>query len=593
MTLTFLDYAIIASYFLLMLVVGCGWRQRAGRSLTEYFLSGRSMPWWLAGTSMVATTFAADTPLAVTGLVVRHGIAGNWFWWSLAIGGMFTVFVFAPLWRRAEVITDVELIELRYGGRPAAILRAFRAVYLVLLVNPIIMGWVTSAMLKVLRYGLLDTELGSTAPGGWMDGCVIAGLLIAVGLYSVASGLWGVVITDFVQFVLAMSGCIALAVLAVDRVGGIVRMREQIIDRFGSDAPLRFLPDFSSTDPWLPLSSFAIMVGVQWWASWYPGAEPGGGGFVVQRMAGCCDERHARLATLWFQLAHYCLRPWPWLLVALAALVLIPDIRQSSDPDAGYVVLMRQLAPPGLRGLLLVTFFAAYMSTISTLINWAASYLVRDLYQRFWRPEATERQLVRASRLFSILTLIFGALAAWLMRHVSVDVAWKYLAALGAGTGAVYMARWLWWRINAWSEIAAMGASLVCFAAIQLLTAKTPWREEHVLALNALVTCLVWLAVMWLTPPVSNQILLAFYRKVRPPGWGWQPLQKLAPDVHAPDTLRSALMATVFGMCLLYGLLFSTGAWLLGDRGTALVGSLAVACGAIGVWHCTKSGHTT
>ncbi|GIW94393.1 MAG: sodium:proline symporter [Pirellulaceae bacterium] len=592
MELTWLDQVIIGAYFVLMVVVGILWKGRAGRSAADFFVSGRSMPWWLAGTSMVATTFAADTPLAVTGLVVRHGLAGNWFWWSMAVGGMLTVFVFSHLWRRAEVMTDVELIELRYGGKPAAALRAFRAVYLVLIINPIVMGWVTGAMLKVIHYGLLGSDQGVASRQTWADLYIIALLLASVGLYSVAAGLWGVAITDLVQFVLAMGGCVALAVLAVRHVGGLRELERQIVEQFGSDEPLRLLPDFASTDPWMPLGSFAIMLGVLWWASWYPGAEPGGGGFIVQRMAACRDERHARLATLWFQLAHYCLRPWPWLLVALAALLIIPDLHEAQDPDAGYVLVMRRLAPSGLRGLLLVTFFAAYMSTISTQVNWGASYLVRDLYERFWYPNASQRQLVRASRWASLLVLCLGALASWWMRHLSVDTAWKFLAALGAGTGAVFMARWFWWRINAWAEIAAMIASLIIFGAIQWATRACPWREEYVLAVNAVLTCVVWLAVMWLTPPEAPEVLVRFFRKVRPPGWGWAHVRRLAPDVETDRDLGRSVAAAASGLGLLYGTLFAIGGVLLAKHAVALVSAIVALLGAAGVWVCTSIGKT-
>jgi SSS family solute:Na+ symporter len=579
MELGWIDWLIIVSYFGLMLWVGLRWRQRAGENVSEFFVSGRQLPWWLAGTSMVATTFAADTPLAVTGLVVQYGLAGNWFWWSMALGGMFTVFVFARYWRRAEILTDVEFIELRYAGPAAACLRAFRALYLVLIINPIIMGWVTSAMLKVAHYGLAQSPDSELPVGDWW---LILGLLAAVGLYCAAAGMWGVAITDGVQFVLAMMGCIALAYCAVAQVGGIAALKRDLVERYGSE-PLRFLPDFSKDNPWMPLSSFAIMVGVQWWASWYPGAEPGGGGFVVQRMAACRDERHARLATLWFQIAHYCLRPWPWLLVALVALILYPHLRADSTPDIGYVLVMRTVSPPGLRGLLLVTFFAAYMSTISTLVNWSASYLVCDIYQRFLRPHATQDELVRVGRIATLLVLVCGAVAAWFMRHVSVDNAWKFLTALGAGTGTVYIVRWFWWRINAWAEIAAMLGSLLGFVFLSWATPNT-WRQEHLLAANAALTSLLWLTVVVLTPPEPRHVLVHFYRKIRPDGPGWTPIARLAPDVHPDRQLAASVLAALFGAGLVYSLLWTAGQVIFACWWQSLLGLMIAAVCAAGTW---------
>ncbi|HLE70282.1 MAG TPA: sodium:solute symporter family protein, partial [Vicinamibacteria bacterium] len=489
MPLAPIDWILIALYFALSLAIGLAYRKRAGSSLEEYFLSGRSLPWWMAGTSMVATTFAADTPLAVTGLVARNGIAGNWFWWAFALGGMITVFVYARLWRRAGVMTDVELVELRYGGKPAAFLRGFRSLYTALLVNSIILGWVTVAMLNILKFTVLS---GTEAAEGAWDLPIIVALFAVVAIYSTLSGLWGVVVTDFIQFILAMGGCIVFAFFAVDHVGGMSALRERLTaGHAGGEQILSFLPDFSARDPWMPLDIFLIMIFVQWWASWYPSAEPGGGGSVVQRMASCRDERDAVLATLWFQLAHYCLRPWPWLLVALVALAIYPDLRSLPDPGVGYPMLIRDIAPPGLLGIMLVAFLAAYMSTISTQINWAASYLVGGLYLRFLKPDADETRLARVSRWASVLVTVFGVAASWLMRDLAVDEAWKLLAALGAGTGAVFMLRWFWWRVNAWSEISAMAASLVYFLIVSRFVAS----NERRLAVVALLTIVTWLLV--------------------------------------------------------------------------------------------------
>jgi SSS family solute:Na+ symporter len=558
-----IDWLIIVAYFVLALAVGLFFRRRAGSSLAEYFLSGRSLPWWIAGTSMVATTFAADTPLAVTALVARYGIAGNWFWWSFALGGMVIVFVYARLWRRAGVMTDVELVELRYGGRPAAFLRGFRSLYIALLVNSIIVGWVTAAMLNVLKFTVLS---GTRAASGGSDWMILLGLFAMVGLYSTLSGLWGVVITDFVQFVIAMAGCIALAVVGIREIGGVGALQDRLVSQYsGGEQILRYLPDFTTANPWMPLNIFLIMLFVQWWASWYPGSEPGGGGFVVQRMASCRDERHALLATLWFQIAHYCLRPWPWLLVSLVALATYPDLRGLNDPGVGFPMLIRDIAPVGLRGLMLVAFFAAFMSTISTQINWAASYLVGDFYKRFLRPDADEEHLTRVSRIASVLVLCVGAGAAWLMRGVAVDEAWKFLAALGAGTGAVFMLRWFWWRINAWSEISAMGASLGYFLVV------SPFVEanEHRLALVALATILTWLVVTFLTPPEREETLVRFYESIRPGGGGWGPISKLRPDVDVDRHLGWSVAAAFLATAVIYLTIPGIGDVLFGRYGLA------------------------
>jgi Na+/proline symporter len=576
MPLSAIDWTLIVGYFVLSLAIGLAYRKRAGSSMEEYFLSGRSLSWWMAGTSMVATTFAADTPLAVTALVVRHGIAGNWFWWAFALGGMVTVFVYARLWRRAGVMTDVELVELRYSGKPAAFLRGFRSLYIALIVNSIIVGWVTVAMLNILKYTVLSGS--EAAQGGW-DLPIIVILFAVVGLYSTISGLWGVVVTDFIQFILAMGGCIAFAVFGVRHAGGLAVLRERLVTTHaGGEQILSFLPDFRSADPWMPIDIFLIMLFVQWWASWYPSAEPGGGGSVVQRMASCRDEKHAVLATLWFQLAHYCLRPWPWLLVALVALTVYPDLRALPDPGVGYPMLIRDIAPSGLRGLLIVAFLAAYMSTISTQINWAASYLVGDFYRRFLRPEADERNLARVSRLTSVGVIGVGIAATWMMRHLAVDEAWKLLAALGAGTGAVFMLRWFWWRINAWSEISAMVASLVYF----LIVSRYVESMERSLAVVALLTVVTWLVVTFLTKPEKREVLESFYARIRPGGGGWAPIAATRGDVEPDENLGGSIVAAILATGVVYFTLPAVGLLLFGEtaRGLACIGG-ALACGAL------------
>lgn len=596
MPLNVWDWILIVGYFALSLGIGLAFRKRAGSSFVEYFASGRSLPWWIAGTSMVATTFAADTPLAVTGLVAKHGLAGNWFWWAFALGGMLTVFVFAKLWRRAEVLTDVELIEQRYAGRPAAFLRGFRAAYVAVVMNSIIIGWVIKAMATVLK----QTVLHGMAQDATTDFWLVAGLLLLTGVYSVLSGMWGVAITDVVQFVLAIGGCIALAVVAVDHVGGTAALREQV-----GEGAFAFVPDFHDQNAWLPVEVFLVMVFCQWWATWYPGAEPGGGGYIVQRMAACRDERHAVKATLWFQLAHYCLRPWPWILVAFAALAMHPELREWAqsdtaghpDPGSGYPMLIRELAPAGLRGLLLVTFFAAFMSTISTQMNWGASYLVNDLYRRFARPAAGDRELLRASRGASLLVLLLGGGAGWFMvvRHVSVDDAWKFLAALGAGVGGVFLLRWFWWRINAWSEIAAMVASLGFFWLLPdqkhaLFQDHAEFRQLAV----ALCSLATWLLVTLLTPAERDGVLVAFYRKVRPDGPGWRRIAALAPEARPDRTLARSLLCALLGTTVIWATLPAIGAVIFADWAHAgMCLSIAVVGGMAMFWLLPRSSAAT
>ena len=391
MHLEFSDWLIIALYFVASAAIGLAYTRKASQSLADYFVSGRSLPWWLAGTSMVATTFAADTPLVVAGLVAKYGVAGNWLWWNGAFSGVLTVFFFSRLWRRAGVLTDVEFAELRYGGRPAAVLRGFRAIYLAIPINLIIMGWVTRAMVTILQISLnIDP---------WKAAIVLFGV---TALYSVFAGLWGVIVTDLFQFVFAMGGSILLAVLAVQSVGGLDVLAAKASTHFGStEAAFGVIPPLDA--PWLPLTTLLVWLSVQWWAAWYPGQEPGGGGYVVQRILSAKDERHGLLATLWFTIAHYALRPWPWILVGFVAVIRYPGL---ANPEEGYVRVMVDILPSPLKGLLLAAFAAAYMSTISTHLNWGASYLVNDVYLRFLKPDASPRSQVLASRAATAFLMI-------------------------------------------------------------------------------------------------------------------------------------------------------------------------------------------
>ena len=561
MTLTTLDWVIVVVSFGISLLTGIYFTRQGGRSVQDFFLSGRQLPWWLAGTSMVATTFAADTPLAVAGIVARQGIAGNWIWWSAAAGSMMTVFLFARLWRRAGIVTDVELAELRYAGRPAAALRVFRALYLGLPINCVIMGWVNLAMAKVLSVML-----------GWTELTAVLVSLTLTGIYAAMAGLWGVVVTDFLQFTFAMAGTIALAwfVVRAPEVGGLDGLVQKI-----PEATLAFVPDLSAAAVTaaaasLSAGAFLTYLGVQWWASWYPGQEPGGGGYIAQRMMSARSERDALAATLWFTLAHYCLRPWPWILVGLATLVLYPD---AADKEAAYVLAMRDHLGSGWRGLLLGAFFAAYMSTISTQLNWGTSYLVNDVYQRFLRPGASEAHYVWASRITTLLLMALSAVVTFYLE--SIRQAWEFVLESGAGIGLVLMLRWYWWRVNAWSEVSALVAAAVGFALVRLLT---DWVFPLSLVAVVAWTTVWWLAVTWLTPPEADRTLDAFYTRVLPPGPGWAPIARRLG--RTPEPMAPLVGAWLAGTALVYAVLFGVGHLLLHSAVAALpYAAVAVVCG--------------
>jgi len=566
MTLILSDWLIVALYFVVSAAIGLAYTRKASQSLADYFVSGRSLPWWLAGTSMVATTFAADTPLAVAGLVAKYGVAGNWLWWNGAISGILTVFFFSRLWRRAGVMTDVEFAELRYGGQPAAVLRGFRALYLALPINLIIMGWVTRAMVTILGI-TLDVN-------PWVAAVVLFGI---TALYSVLAGLWGVIVTDAFQFVVAMGGSILLAVLAVEWIGGLDSLVEQSARHYGSaEAAFGVIPP--TDQAWLPLSTLTVFLAVQWWAAWYPGAEPGGGGYIVQRILSAKDERHGLLATLWFNIAHYALRPWPWILVGFVAAIRYPGL---ANPEEGYVRVMVDVLPSPFKGLMLAAFAAAYMSTISTHLNWGASYLVNDIYLRFIRPDASPRAQVMASRaattILMVLSLVVMAFLA------SVEQGWKLLLGLGAGTGLVLILRWYWWRLNAWSEISAMAASFVTSISLQALGLDLGDTASGDYALTMLitvgVTTVVWLTVTFLTAPESDDTLDRFYRRVRPGGSGWRRVSERLG--YGRDPIPGGALSWVnwvAGVVAVYAAVFSVGAALTGSPTRGVIyGVVAIA----------------
>ena len=556
-----IDWIIIAAYFALSLAIGLYYANRAGNSTEEFFLSDRSMPWWLAGTSMVATTFAADTPLVVTGLVAKNGVAGNWLWWNFVASGILTVFFFAKLWRRSGVMTDVELAELRYSGRPAAFLRGFRALYLGLPINCIIMGWVTLAMVKVL-----NLSLGIDA---WQATFLCLGI---TAVYVVISGYWGVVVTDAVQFAIAMFGCLVLAIFSVRRVGGIDAMLAGAASHFGSaEKAYGLWPGLDS--PWLPAATFAVYLGVQWWASWYPGAEPGGGGYIAQRIFSAKNERHGVFATLWFNIAHYTLRPWPWIVTALCSVVLYPTLE---DKESGFVRIMLDVLPAGLIGLLLASFAAAYMSTISTQLNWGSSYLINDFYRRFMKPDADEKHYVLASRLATVLLVLVGGLIS--LGLESIGETWQLLLSIGAGTGLVYILRWYWWRVNAWSEISSMVTALVVsmvfffgrrtfIESVFGLDPNAPQTGDlffaYSLVITVAATTVVWLLVTMATAPEPRETLTAFYRKVRPDGPGWGAIAREA-GVAGGQSLAPNFVNWIAGCVLIYSFLFGIGGLVLG-----------------------------
>jgi SSS family solute:Na+ symporter len=608
MVLTATDWMVIAAYLLLNLLISLYYRRRSSGSTEEFFVSGRNVSWWLAGTSMVATTFAADTPLLVTGLVARNGISGNWLWWSQCLCGMMTVFFFARYWRRSEILTDVEFVELRYQGKPAAFLRGFRAIYLGALMNCLILGWVIKAMIsittvllgdaiaqgRVLSIGLGGHNLTTYTLGAPEHTALLICVLLLVpftGIYTFIGGLWGVLVTDLFQFALKMTMIVVLAWIAVAKMGGMALLKIQLshvdaVARQSGEATgsmLSFFPSFHlgwTTDAlWtLPVITFALYLAVQWWASWYPGAEPGGGGYVAQRMFSAKDEKNSLGATLWFNIAHYAMRSWPWIITGLVAVAvysphggLHPSTEFAAEPEKGYVMVLRDFLPPALRGLMIAAFLAAFMSTVGTQLNWGTSYLINDFYRRFLVRKASDKHYVFVSKVIIVLLVILSGYAA--ANITSIQSAWQLLLGMGAGTGSVLLLRWYWWRINAWSEISSMIAAFV--VSMSLTRIQFAGNNSVVFAKTALITTaattIVWLVTTLITKPEPEAKLVQFYRRVRPTIHGWTHIAALAPDVIPVRDLTANAFDWIMGCALVYCSMFSIGEFALHDWLTGIV----------------------
>ena len=575
MTLTTLDWTIVGAYFALSLAVGIWASKQAGKDTKSFFLAGRNMPWWLLGVSMVATTFSTDTPNLVTDLVRQNGVSGNWVWWAFLLTGMLTVFVYAKLWHRSGVLTDIEFYELRYSGKAAAFLRGFRALYLGLVFNVLVMGAVSLAAVK---FG--EIVLGWP---GWLT------LLIACSItlsYSTLGGLKAVIITDFVQFSLAMVGSIwaMIYILSLEQIGGLSNLitHANVVDK------LALIPDLSDPDIWVPI--LLVPLAVQWWASYYPGAEPGGGGYIAQRMFSAKDEKNAVSATLFFNVAHYALRPWPWILIALSSLIVFPELSDIQDAfpnlspdklghDVAYPAMLT-LLPTGLLGLVAASLIAAFMSTMSTQLNLGASYLVNDFYQRFIKPDASEKHLVNVGRLFTVISIILGGGLGLFL--TSAGQAFELLLMIGAGTGMIYILRWFWWRINAYTEIVAMVSSLCIAFYFNFIDQSFAGWEKIVI--GAILTTVVWVIATYFTPPDDEETLQKFVKKVNPGGPGWS---KFSHGVSSePWPVPNGILCMMLGCFAVYGVLLGVGQLIYGEPfGIALIGLAGVsAFGLTRLW---------
>jgi len=566
MHLAFLDIFIIALYLVASFAVGIVLSKRARRNTEEYFVSGRSLPWWLIGTSMVATTFAADTPLVVSGLVARGGIWQNWLWWQWGIGGIVTVFLFSHLWHRAQITTDAEFVELRYDGKPAAILRCYRAVWFGILQNVLIIAWVMRAMVKIVVV-VMGWDETKTVIGMNPESFTVLVLFIVTVGYTTISGLWGVVITDFFQFVLAMSGCIATAAVAFRSIGGWGPLRDRIAaNGFSLDDTFRIIPKIASVTTANPFTEFLILVLIVWWASY----TIDGGGYLAQRLFAAKNERHSVFGYLWFSIAHVALRPWPWIIVGLCGMAMFGKI---GDPERLYPMVMRAVLQPGLFGLVLAAFFAAFMSTESTQLNWGSSLVVNDLLRRFVWKGKSERQYLMAAQAAVLVLAVFGAIASFAVKDISF--AWKLIISVTAGVGSVYIARWYWWRVNAWSEITAMAAALVstfvlAYAAGSQRFGTESWvRFPYSTALTVLVSTPLWIAVTFATRPVSREHLVRFYERCHPGGAGWRAISRDLPSAPRDGLGPLTALKIVFGVAALYLVLIGIGHLVMGKFASA------------------------
>jgi len=577
MQLTTLDWLIVAGLTIVSFIPALVLARRGGSSTAEFFTSGRSAPWWLIGVSMVATTFSTDTPNLVTNLVREHGVANNWAWWAFLLTGMMTVFFYARLWRRSGVLTDLEFYEIRYSGQAASLVRGFRAVYLGLVFNCFIMASVNLAAVKIANVVL-----------GWPMGQTLAICAVLNIAFAATSGLWGVLVTDFIQFGIAMTGAFSAAYFALQQpeVGGLANLIART-----DPATLALLPDFG--DWGLTLTVLIIPLTIQWWSVWYPGAEPGGGSYIAQRMLAAKTENDALKGTLFFNFAHYALRPWPWIIVALASMLVYPQLSDiqtafpNMDPtllghDIAYPAMLRFL-PAGFLGLMVAGMLAAYVSTVATHLNWGTSYLVNDLYKRFLRPGLEERQYVFMGRVVTALLMLVAALLTYVLD--TARESFELLLSIGAGTGLLYLLRWFWWRVNAWSEVSAMVASFAVSLGLFIARKNGFEMASHVaLIWTVAITTLVWITVTLATAPADRSRLLEFYRLVRPSGPGWESIRRESGLPPSTDSMTNSVLGWVLGCLFVYSALFGTGSYIYGRTGQALVLTVVFLVSGAGLW---------
>ncbi|MBT4317696.1 MAG: Na+:solute symporter [Candidatus Marinimicrobia bacterium] len=565
MILSSLDWFIVGAYFIFSLIIGIWASKQAGKDTKSFFLAGQNMPWWLLGISMVATTFSTDTPNLVTDLVRQNGVSGNWSWWAFLLTGMLTVFIYAKLWRRSGVLTDIEFYELRYSGKAAAFLRGFRALYLGLVFNVLVMGTVSLAAVK---FG--EIVLGLP---GWLTLSIACSITL---IYSTMGGLKAVIITDFIQFTLAMIGSIwgMLYILGLPEIGGL----SNLVSHVNVVEKISLFPDFSDPNTWVPV--LLVPLAVQWWASYYPGSEPGGGGYIAQRMFSAKDEKNAVGATFLFNVAHYALRPWPWILIALSSLIVFPELSdiQKAFPnlpsdklghDVAYPAMLT-LLPSGLLGLVAASLIAAFMSTMSTQLNLGSSYLVNDFYHRFIKPNASQSELVKAARIFTVISIILGSGLGLLL--TSAGQAFTLLLMIGAGTGLIYILRWFWWRINAYTEIVAMISSILIAGYFNFTDSGLEgWQK---IVIGSILTTIVWVLATYFTPPEDEETLRNFVKKVNPGGPGWANYSdgRLA----EPWPIPKGILSMILGSIAVYGILLGVGQLIYNDSTGFLLISISI-----------------